>query len=199
MINKFKYLILVITILIVGCSASPSDHFYTSYPDINKNFRGDKDMCWAAVAANMLNFAGYVPDANATFKEFKNIFDDGPNLVEVALQTYADKSDYFYYGISYMLIDVIVEQLHLSNAVAIYIKSESNNIHVMSVYGYTYISKTEIILHHVDSDDRKYILYDTNFKFDRIIDYWVGNFNGTDIKLIGITVLKTNNKVRTAK
>ncbi|MBP3531005.1 MAG: fibronectin type III domain-containing protein, partial [Thermoguttaceae bacterium] len=65
-----------------------SSYQTSSYYDVNKNWNGDDQMCWAASASNLLKYAGF--DAGMTvqeiFDEFKSSFTDDGGAVSYAVE-----------------------------------------------------------------------------------------------------------------
>ena len=133
------------------------------FADVDKTGVDDLDMCWAAVAANMLAWAGWAADEDDVFEIFKRRFEDKPGYVYDALNHYFASYES---GVSaemfsvretrsHMLLDFIVSAVHESKGVALKITEPGKEIgHFLTIYGYRYLADEDnFILYYTDSDD----------------------------------------------
>jgi hypothetical protein len=136
------------------------------YADADKTEIGDTNLCWAAVAANLIAWAGWAADENDTFEIFKAHFNDKAGYVYDGLHYYF--ANYFA-GVSAEMVsvretrsqkqlDFIVSALHEGKGVAVKITQPGKNIgHFLSIYGYRYLAEeNNFILYFTDSDDGSY-------------------------------------------
>jgi hypothetical protein len=138
----------------------------SQYADADKTGRGDSNLCWAAVAANMITWVGWAADENDTFEIFKDHFNDQAGYVYDALHYYF--ADYVpdvsadtvsvRETRSHKLLDFIVSALHEGKGVGVKIARSGKNIgHFLSIYGYRYLAEEDnFILYFTDSDDGSY-------------------------------------------
>ena len=135
----------------------------TPFADADKSGMGDRNMCWAASAANMLTWAGWAADEDDSLDIFRAYFEDKPGYVHHALRYYFANYET---GIaiemvlvreteSHTLLDFIVSAVHAGQAVAIKITNPiKENGHSLTIYGYRYFAdKDNFILYYTDSDD----------------------------------------------
>jgi hypothetical protein len=135
----------------------------THFADADKTGVDDLDMCWAAVAANMLTWTGWAADEDDVFDIFKNHFEDKPGYLYDALNHYFVNYES---GVgaemvsvretrSHMLLDFIVSAVHKSKSVAVKIAEPGKEIgHFLTIYGYRYLAAEDnFILYFTDSDD----------------------------------------------
>jgi len=133
------------------------------FADADKIGVGDRNMCWAASAANMLTWAGWAADEDDTFDIFRSYFEDKPNYVYNAFSYYFST---FETGVSvkmvavsetqsHLLLDFIVSSVHEGSAVAIMITNSQKKVrHFLTIYGYQYfVDEDNFILYYTDSDD----------------------------------------------
>jgi len=139
------------------------EHDETPFADADKTGAGDSNMCWAAVAANLLAWSGWTADEDDTFNIFRDQFEDKAGYIYDALRYYF--TDYIP-GVSaervvvresrsHMLLDFIVSAVHEGKGVAIKMAYPDKKIgHFLSIYGYQYIAEEDnYILYFTDSDD----------------------------------------------
>ncbi len=92
----------------------------TPFADADKSGMGDRNMCWAASAANMLTWAGWAADEDDAFDIFRAYFEDKPGYVYNALSYFFANYET---GVSadmvlvretqsHMLLDFIVSAVH---------------------------------------------------------------------------------------
>ena len=140
----------------------------TPFADADKTGQGDSNMCWAAVAANLIAWAGWAADEDDTFGVFKDRFDDKAGYVYDALGYYF--TDYVP-GVdaemvavresrSHKLLDFIVSAVHEGKGVAVKIAYPGKEIgHFLSIYGYRYIEEEDnFMLYFTDSDDGLHLM-----------------------------------------
>jgi hypothetical protein len=133
------------------------------YADADKTEQGDTNMCWGAVAANLITWAGWAADEDDTFDIFKEHFEDKAGYVYDAIRYYFDN---YVSGASaemvtvresrsHKLLDFIVSAVHAGKGVAIKIARPEKKIgHFLSIYGYRYLAEEDnFILYFTDSDD----------------------------------------------
>jgi len=136
------------------------------YADADKTELGDSNLSWAAVAANMITWAGWAADENDTFEIFKEHFNDRAGYVYDGLHYYFAN---YVSGVSAEMVsvretrsqkqlDFIVSALHEGKGVAVKIAQPGKNIgHFLSIYGYRYLAEEDnFILYFTDSDDGSY-------------------------------------------
>ena len=139
------------------------DHTETPFADADKIEVGDLKMCWAAVAANLLTWAGWAADEDDAFDIFRAHFEDKPGYVYDALSYYFANYEI---GVSvemvsvrearsHMLLDFIVSAVHEGKGVAMKITYPGKEIgHFLTIYGYRYLAvEDNFILYFTDSDD----------------------------------------------
>jgi hypothetical protein len=139
------------------------DHNKTPFADADKIGAGDLDMCWAAVAANLLTWAGWSADEDDVFDIFRAHFEDQPGYVYDALGYYFTN---YVTGIKaemvtvrearlHMLLDFIVSAVHKGKGVAMKIAYPDKKIgHFLTIFGYRYLADEDnFILYFADSDD----------------------------------------------
>jgi hypothetical protein len=135
----------------------------TPFADADKTGQGDANMCWAAVAANLLAWVGWAADEDDTFGIFKDHFEDKAGYVYDALRYYFTN---YIPGVgaemvtvresrSPQLLDFIVSAVHEGKGVAVKIAYPGKEIgHFLSIYGYRYIEEEDnFMLYFTDSDD----------------------------------------------
>ncbi len=135
----------------------------TPFADADKTEQGDTNMCWAAVAANLITWAGWAADEDDTVYVFKDHFEDKAGYVYDALRYYFTQ---YVPGVSaemvsvresrsHKLLDFIVSAVHEGKGVAIKIAYPGKKIgHFLSIYGYRYLAEEDnFILYFTDSDD----------------------------------------------
>ena len=139
------------------------EHNETPFADADKTGAGDLNMCWAAAAANMLTWTGWVADEDDVFDIFRTHFEDKPGYVYDALSYYFANYET---GIgpemvsvretrSHMLLDFIVSAVHEGRGVAMKITYPGKEIgHFLTIYGYRYLADEDnFILYFTNSDD----------------------------------------------
>lgn len=191
--TKMKYLstiLICILLLIGGCSSSgggDADELipgagaedYTAqdyapdfrmwerneipFADVDKSGAGDINMCWAAVAANLLTWTGWAADEDDAFDIFRTHFEDKPGYVYTALNyfftNYETRVQTEMVSVretqSHMLLDFIVSAVHKGKGAAIKITYPDKEIgHFLTIYGYRYFADEDnFILYFTDSDD----------------------------------------------
>ena len=135
----------------------------TPFADADKSGMGDRNMCWAASAANMLTWTGWSADEDDTFDLFRAYFEDKPGYVYNALSYFFANYET---GVSadmvlvsetqsHMLLDFIVSAVHEGKGVAMKITYPGKEIgHFLTIYGYRYLAvEDNFILYFTDSDD----------------------------------------------
>ncbi len=140
----------------------------TQFADADKTGQGDASLCWAAVAANLMTWAGWTADENDTFEIFKDHFEDQAGHVFDALRYYFNS---YVSGASAEMVTVretrshrqlnfIVSALHTGRGVAVKIARPGENIgHFLSIYGYRHLpEEDDFILYFTDSDDGSYVM-----------------------------------------
>lgn len=115
--------------------------------DVDKDWIDDSEMCWAAVAANMLEYGGYAADADDVFNQFRNVFDNEAGHISTALQWYFDNVMQDGRQVEDVLtrtdrtpelMDSLVCGLHAGDVVALQTEEHTGKNHIFSVYGYVY-------------------------------------------------------------
>ena len=150
------------------------EHNEKPFADADKIGVGDRNMCWAASAANMLTWAGWTVDEDDTFNLFRSYLEDKPGYIHDALRYYFATHET---GIavemilvreteSHILLDFIVSAVHVDKAVAIKITNPGKRFgHFLTIYGYRYFADEDnFILYYTDSDDGLHQM--RQFKFD---------------------------------
>jgi len=135
----------------------------TPFADVDKTEADDRNMCWAAAAANLLAWAGWAADEDDAFDIFRAHFENKPGYVYDALRYYFANYET---GVSaemvsvrearaHILLDFIVSAVHEGKGVAIKIAYPGKEIgHFLTVYGYRYLAvEDNFILYFTDSDD----------------------------------------------
>jgi hypothetical protein len=138
-------------------------HYETPFADADKMGAGDLKMCWAAVAANLLTWAGWAADEDDAFDIFRAHFPDEPGYVYDALRYYFTS---YVSGVNAdlvtvreaspdMLLDFIVSAVFEGKGVAMKIAYPDKKIgHFLTVYGYRCLADEDnFILYFADSDD----------------------------------------------
>ena len=139
------------------------EQFEKPYTDADKTGADDSNMCWAAVAANLLAWGGWVADEDDVFNTFIAQFDNKPGYVYTALSYYFDN---FVAHVrapmvtvretrAHMLMDFIVSALHDGKGVALKIKYPGREVgHFLTVFGYIYYAdEDDFTLLFTDADD----------------------------------------------
>jgi hypothetical protein len=139
------------------------DHNEIPIADADKMGVGDLNMCWAAVAANLLTWAGWAADEDDAFDIFRAHFEDKAGYVYNALGYYfthyvtgveAENVSVRAYELE-KLLDFIVSAVHEGKGVAVKIAYPGEDIgHFLTIYGYSYLADEDnFILYFADSDD----------------------------------------------
>ena len=152
------------------------------FADADKTGVDDLDMCWAAVAANMLTWTGWAADEDDVFDIFKNHFEDKPGYLYDALNHYFANYES---GVGaemvsvretrpHMLLDFIVSAVHESKSVAVKIAEPGKEIgHFLTIYGYRYLAAEDnFILYFTDSDDGLHQIRQFKAVWNDEIDRW---------------------------
>jgi len=138
----------------------------TAFADADKIWRGDSNMCWAAVAANLITWSGWAADEDDIFDIFRDHFEDNPGYIYDALRYYFAN---YVPGVkaemaavresqSHKLLDFIVSAVHEGKGVAIKVASPGRKYgHFLSIYGYRYLEHEDnFILYLTDCDDGRH-------------------------------------------
>ncbi len=139
------------------------EQLQTPFADADKTGQGDSNMCWAAVAANLMAWAGWAADEDDTFGIFKDRFENKAGYVYDALRYYFAN---YVAGVdaemvtvresrSHKLLDFIVSAVHAGKGVAVKIVYPGDDIgHFLNIYGYRYSAEEDnFMLYFTDSDD----------------------------------------------
>ena len=203
-----KHLITIICLLIVACNGAGGDNaddyipgagsedyppteYVESYmmpsetnrafADADKIGYGDNNLCWAAVAANMLTWSKWAADENDTFDIFRLYFDDQIGYVYDALIYYFDS--YTEYEAPFftvrenrpgIIIDFIITKLHQNLATAIKIENAiTKKGHYLTIYGYRRAAtENRFTLYYTDSDDMEYKINSFDIKYNKELNAW---------------------------
>ena len=154
----------------------------TPFADADKIEVDDLNMCWAAVAANLLTWSGWVADEDDVFDIFRTHFDDQPGYVYDALSYYFANYEA---GVtaemvsvretrSDMLVDFIVSAAHEGNGAAIKITYPDKKIgHFLTIYGYRYLADEDnFILYFADSDDGSHQIQQMKIEWNDGTNRW---------------------------
>ncbi len=152
------------------------------FADADKTESGDLNMCWAASAANLLQWAGWVADEDDAFDIFRAQFEDKPGYVYDALSYYFAN---FESGVtadmvsiretrSHKLLDFIVSAVHEGKGVAMKISYPGKEIgHFLTVYGYRHLADEDnFILYFTDSDDGLHIMRQFKVEWNDANNRW---------------------------
>jgi hypothetical protein len=158
------------------------ERYETPFADTDKLGAGDLKMCWAAVAANLLTWAGWAADEDDAFDIFRTHFEDEPGYVYDALGYYFTS---YVSGVkaemvtvrearSSMLLDFIVSAVHEGKGVAMKIAYPDKKIgHFLTIYGYRYLpDEDNFILYFADSDDRLHQIQQLKVEWDDANSRW---------------------------
>ena len=154
----------------------------TPFADADKIEVGDLNMCWAAVAANLLTWSDWAADEDDVFDIFRTHFDDQPGYVYDALSYYFANYET---GVkaemvsvretrSHMLVDFIVSAVHEGNGAAIKITYPDKEIgHFLTIYGYRYLADEDnFILYFADSDDGSHQIQQMKIEWNDGTNRW---------------------------
>jgi hypothetical protein len=158
------------------------EHNGIPFADADKTEVGDLNMCWAAAAANLLAWSGWVLDEDDAFDIFRDYFADKPGYVYDALNYYfasyetgvrAEMVSVREYR-SQMLIDFIVDAVHEGKGVAMKITYPGKEIgHFLTIYGYRYLADEDnFILYFSDSDDGLHQIQQFKVEWDDANQRW---------------------------
>ncbi len=166
----------------------------TPFADADKTEAGDLNMCWAAVAANLLTWGGWVADEDDTFDIFRAYFEDNPGYVYDALSYYFANYET---GVStemvsvretrsHMLLDFIVGAVHEGKGVAMKINYPGKEVgHFLTVYGYRYLADEDnFILYFTDSDDHLHQMRQFKVEWNDDNNRWEINYLYRDYYLV---------------
>jgi hypothetical protein len=135
---------------------------------------GDGWLCWVAVAANMVTFAGYADDEQEVFELMKTRFDNKAGQWYDAVKWYLKRIDVDPDSVTVReyredaAMDYVACALKRGEAVMIRLHDSNYNYgHVVSVYGYDYRSDTETYkLYYAESNDGKQQLRVMHFTYN---------------------------------
>jgi hypothetical protein len=157
-------------------------HYEIPLADADKMGAGDLKMCWAAVAANLLTWAGWAADEDDAFEIFRAHFEDEPGYVYDALGYYFTN---YVSGVkaemvtvrearSRMLLDFIVSAVHEGKGAAMKIAYPDKKIgHFLTVYGYRYLADEDnFILYFADSDDGDHEIKELEVEWSDVNRKW---------------------------
>ena len=158
------------------------EHNEKPFADADKIGVGDRNMCWAASAANMLTWAGWAADEDDAFDIFRVHFEDKPGYVYDALSYFFANYEA---GVSatmvlvretrsHMLLDFIVSAVHEGKGAAIKINDPGKESgHFLTIYGYRYFADEDnFILYYTDSDDDLHQMRQFKFDWDDVNSRW---------------------------
>ena len=158
------------------------EEFHHAFTDADKTGKEDDNMCWAAVAANLLTWSGWVADEDDVFDIFRTHFDDQPGYVYDALSYHFanDESGVTAEMVSvretrsHMLVDFIVSAVHEGNGAAIKITYPDKKIgHFLTIYGYRYLADEDnFILYFTDSDDGSHQIQQMKIEWNDGTNRW---------------------------
>ena len=154
----------------------------TAFADADKIEVGDLNMCWAAVAANLLTWSGWAADEDDAFDIFRAHFEDQPGYVYNALNyyfaNYETRAKAEMVSVretrSHMLLDFIVSAVHEGKGVAMKITYPGKEIgHFLTIYGYRYLADEDnFILYFADSDDGLHQIRQSKVEWNDANDRW---------------------------
>ncbi len=158
------------------------EHNEIPFADTDKTGAGDRNMCWAAAAANLLAWTGWAADEDDAFNIFKSYYEDEPGYVYDALNYYFDNYET---GVraemvsvretrSQMLLDFIVSAVHEGKGVAMKIIYPGKKFgHFLTVYGYGYLADEDnFILYFTDSDDNRHQMRNSKVEWNDAENRW---------------------------
>ena len=158
------------------------EEFENAFTDADKTGQGDDNMCWAAVAANMITWSGWAADEDDVFEIFKSHFENKPGYLYNAINYYFDEYIDTVHASTvtiretrpHLMMDLIVSALHEANSVAIKINIPGRKIgHYLTLFGYRYYAHEDsFLLYYTDSDDYWHQVRITKMEWDDEAGKW---------------------------